>query len=276
MADVGLVGFPNAGKSTLISQISNAKPKIANYQFTTLSPILGEVNYKNERIVFEDVPGLIEGASEGKGLGHEFLKHIERCFILIHLISLSEEDNDDLLKAYKTINNELKTYNLDLSKRPMLIVANKTDTPDANERLIQLQKKIKKKIIPISAKNKENLNVLLDSVYKIYIKIKKQNEIENIKKQKELDKLKEIKVRRKDERDEIERDCVVKKLYEGTYEVTSNYLTYWFNRIPLDTSDNNFRFNQKIANVKAEDKAKELGAKKGDTLVICGTEFTID
>ena len=107
LADVGLVGLPSVGKSTLLSMITNANPKIAAYHFTTLSPNLGVVTTKDNSFVIADLPGLIEGASKGKGLGHEFLKHIERCSILIHLISLNVEDNQDIVSAYKTIESEL-------------------------------------------------------------------------------------------------------------------------------------------------------------------------
>ena len=105
-----MVGLPNAGKSTLVSKLTTAHPKVANYQFTTLTPVLGVCEYKNERMVFADIPGLIEGASEGKGLGHEFLRHIERCSILIHMISLNPDDNMDINEAYDVIMSELKLY----------------------------------------------------------------------------------------------------------------------------------------------------------------------
>jgi GTP-binding protein len=128
IADVGIVGFPNAGKSTLINLISNAKPKIANYQFTTITPVLGVVKNKGKELIFADMPGLIKGASSGKGLGHEFLKHIERCYVLIHLVSLDPNDNEDVLLSIKQINDELKKYSKILLNKNIILVASKADT----------------------------------------------------------------------------------------------------------------------------------------------------
>jgi GTP-binding protein len=176
LADVGLVGLPNAGKSTLVNQISNAKPRIANYQFTTLIPVLGVVNIKDHKLVFADMPGLIEGAAKGKGLGHDFLKHIERCQIFIHLISLNPIDSDDVVKSYKIVTNELKKYSKELLKKPIIIVANKIDTEGAKENLEKLKKSIKKNIFVISAKNNEGVNELLNEIYKEYDVIQKTNE----------------------------------------------------------------------------------------------------
>jgi GTP-binding protein len=166
IADVGLLGLPNAGKSTFISKVSNAKPKIANYQFTTLVPNLGSVKHSNRNIVFADIPGLIEGASEGKGLGHEFLKHIERCDVLIHLVSLNPDDNEEPYQAYKTILNELELYEHKLIKKPMYIVANKSDLDSDGSLFKEFKKHFKKeKIYLISALNNEGLNELLKDVF---------------------------------------------------------------------------------------------------------------
>ena len=141
IADIGLVGLPNAGKSSIISCLSNARPKIANYQFTTLTPVLGTINFaKGNPLVIADIPGLIEGASEGVGLGFDFLKHIERCHILIHVVSLDEMDHEDIVAGYNTINNELNKYNKLLLKKQLLVVANKSDTPSAEEQLKKLKK----------------------------------------------------------------------------------------------------------------------------------------
>jgi GTP-binding protein len=175
IADVGLVGLPNAGKSTLVGQISNAKPKTANYQFTTLTPVLGTVTKQQNKMVFADLPGLIEGASEGKGLGHEFLKHIERCSILIHLISLNPLDNIDVIKAYKTINNELKKYSKVISQKPIIYVANKIDVNDATRNLTKLKKGIKSKIYVISALHRIGIDELLDDIFQKFNKIQLEN-----------------------------------------------------------------------------------------------------
>lgn len=127
IADVGLVGFPNVGKSTLLSRVSNARPKIGNYHFTTLSPNLGVVDLEGGGFVIADIPGLIEGASEGLGLGHEFLRHIERTKVIIHLVDAASTEGRDPIEDIKTINSELEAYNPDLAKRPQVIAANKMD-----------------------------------------------------------------------------------------------------------------------------------------------------
>jgi GTP-binding protein len=177
IADVGLVGLPNAGKSTLVGKISSAKSKVGNYQFTTLIPILGIIEKNNDRIVIADLPGLIEGAAEGKGLGHEFLKHIERCSILIHLISLNPHDNEDINKAYKTINDELKKYSKTLFDKPIIVVANKTDVDNAKSNLTKLKKTTKNKLHIISALTGDGVNELVDIIYDEFQKIQAANKI---------------------------------------------------------------------------------------------------
>ena len=134
LADIGIVGFPNAGKSTLISVISSAKPKTAGYPFTTITPNIGMVQHEyGEPFAVSDIPGLIEGAHEGVGLGIQFLKHVERNKFLLHLIDASSIDSDDPLKDYNTLNNELKQYSKELAEKEQLIVLNKLDMPGASE-----------------------------------------------------------------------------------------------------------------------------------------------
>ena len=133
IADVGLIGFPNVGKSTLLSMVSNARPKIANYHFTTLTPILGVVDLDEGGFVMADIPGLIEGAAEGAGLGHEFLQHIERCKVLVHVVDASGSEDRDPIEDIKAINAELERYNIDLTKKHQIIAANKVDLVDPEE-----------------------------------------------------------------------------------------------------------------------------------------------
>jgi len=164
LAEVGVVGFPNVGKSTFISNISNAQPKIAAYPFTTKIPILGLVNREDKTFVVADIPGLIKGSAEGKGLGDRFLRHVERTRILVHMVDMSGFEGRDPLEDYKTINQELKSYAALLSKKIQIIAANKMDLEGAEENLRRFKKTVKKKIYPISALNKEGLEELLDAV----------------------------------------------------------------------------------------------------------------
>ena len=163
IADVGLVGFPNAGKSTLISNISKVKSKIANYPFTTKQPILGIVKGDGDEAEFivADLPGLIEGAHLGKGLGLKFLKHVERTKIIAHVIDMSGSEGRDPLQDYKSINEELSEYSNDLSEKVKIIVANKMDLPESADHLKRFKRKYKQKIFTISAKDKTGLDELV-------------------------------------------------------------------------------------------------------------------
>ena len=181
IADVGFVGLPNAGKSTLLAQISAAKPKIADYPFTTLAPNLGVVNYKGRHFAAADIPGIIEGAHEGKGLGLEFLRHIRRTKVLIHLIDVSGFDESDPYENYKTINNELKKYSKYLAKKHIIIVLNKIDLPDSQKHIKAFKKHLKtKKSIMISAATGEGVDKLLAETVKMLDKPLKFNAEEEI------------------------------------------------------------------------------------------------
>jgi GTP-binding protein len=164
LADVGLIGFPNAGKSTLLSVISKARPKIADYPFTTKNPVLGVVSYKGISFTVADLPGLIEGASHGAGLGIKFLKHIERTRVFLHLIDISDPVHPDPLKAYQNIRHELESYNEEFLLRPELIVLTKEDLPGVQEKIDEarrLLKKTGKPVIEISAAKREGVEELL-------------------------------------------------------------------------------------------------------------------
>jgi GTP-binding protein len=174
LADVGLVGFPNAGKSTFISVVSAARPKIADYPFTTLVPNLGVVALSGDRdFVVADVPGLIEGAHEGKGLGHQFLRHIERTKVLIHLVDVSGASGRDPVEDFDTIRRELESYNPELLEKPHLVAANKIDALDDPKRLTTLEKrarKLKLKFFRISAVTREGVNELIEAAWPIIAK----------------------------------------------------------------------------------------------------------
>jgi GTP-binding protein len=168
LADIGIIGFPNAGKSTLISTISHAKPKIADYPFTTLSPVLGVIQFDvGESVVVADIPGLIEGASEGQGLGHEFLRHIERTKALIHVIDISDYREREPIEAFEAINKELEKYSPELLKKKQIVVGNKIDMLSDKGEIEKIKKEFEKigyKFIPVSLITKEGLEELLNEI----------------------------------------------------------------------------------------------------------------
>lgn len=175
LADVGIIGYPNAGKSSLLSRISAARPRIADYPFTTLIPHLGVVDYSPQaRAVFADIPGLIEGAHQGQGLGHKFLRHIERTKLLLHLIDLSRMDCNNPLNDYIVINQELERFNPSLIKLPQIIAGNKIDLPQAREMAGLAQKVFAEEgriFFPISAVTGEGVKPLLDEVFRMLTEI---------------------------------------------------------------------------------------------------------
>jgi GTP-binding protein len=172
LADVGLIGFPNAGKSTFVSRVSRARPKVADYPFTTLVPHLGVVGYKDgQSFVIADIPGLIEGAHLGVGLGHQFLRHVERCRVLIHLIDCgADEPGREPLADFDTLNEELRLHSADLATKPQVVAANKMDLPDARERLEELRTALAArgiKVLPISSATGEGIPAVIDAAAQI-------------------------------------------------------------------------------------------------------------
>ena len=172
IADVGLVGFPNAGKSTLLNMLTNAHPKTGAYPFTTMFPTVGVLEYpeRYERITVADIPGLIEGASENRGLGHRFLKHIERCKVLLLMLDMQGTDGRDPLHDYRVLLNELKLYLPGLTKKPLFIAANKMDEPEAAGHLERLRAKVKAPIHPISCVSDEGFGALQDALLEAVLK----------------------------------------------------------------------------------------------------------
>jgi GTP-binding protein len=177
IADVGIVGMPNAGKSTLISRCSAARPKIADYPFTTVEPVLGIVELSNyRRFIMADIPGLIEGSHKGAGLGIEFLKHIERTRIIVHILDIMPTDGSGPAKNYKAIRNELKLYSKALAKKPEFIVANKIDLDPTGRIVKELKKKLRKKVYPISAVTGAGVKELTEILWKKVKEIKAASE----------------------------------------------------------------------------------------------------
>lgn len=187
MADVGLVGFPSVGKSTLLSVVSGAQPKIGAYHFTTITPNLGVVDLGEERsFVMADLPGLIEGAHTGVGLGHEFLRHVERTRIIVHVVDMSGIEGRDPFDDWIKINEELKLYNAKLADRPQIVAANKMDMPDSEENLIEFSKQVVKVnpeivIMPISSLTKDGIQELLYRVYDLLVSLPDPLEVEESK-----------------------------------------------------------------------------------------------
>ncbi len=166
IADVGIIGFPNSGKSTLIRRISNARPRVASYPFTTLAPVLGTVRSNDyEDIVVCEVPGLIEGAHLGRGLGHSFLRHIERTKILVHLVDMAPPDARDPIEDYRSLNRELELYDPGVIGKVQILAVNKMDLPQAVANLSAFGSKVKKKVYPISALSGQGLEELVRALY---------------------------------------------------------------------------------------------------------------
>lgn len=175
MADVGIIGLPNVGKSSLISKISNARPQVANYPFTTKSPVLGVIKWKDfTTTVIADIPGLIEGAHEGKGLGYDFLRHIERTRILVHIVDLDPFNQRDPVKDFETVNNEIECYNPELLKLPQIIVCNKLDLTGADKVFARFKKKIRKRACAISVATGLGIDDMLDKLFEKVVALRKK------------------------------------------------------------------------------------------------------
>ncbi len=174
IADVGLIGFHNAGKSTLLNMVTNAHPKTGAYPFTTIFPTVGVLEYPEqyERITVADIPGLIEGASENRGLGHRFLKHVERCKVLVIMLDMEGTDGRDPLSDYRVLINELKLYMPGLARKPELICANKMDEFNASENLKAFKKKVKEKVYPISCVSDEGFEELKQALLEAVLKVR--------------------------------------------------------------------------------------------------------
>ena len=263
IADVGLIGFPNVGKSTLLSVSSAARPKIANYHFTTITPSLGVVKLENEAsFVMADIPGIIEGAAEGQGLGHEFLRHVERCRLLLHVVDISGSEGRDPVEDYEAINKELKNFSELLSSCPQIVVGNKADiiTDDAvAEKFREYAKKNGLEYYEISAAAHIGVRDLL---YKVYEKVEKLPPVkvyepEYVEEETELGDAGDITIEIKD----------------GVYMVEGAKLLHIMRGINFDDYES-LQYFQKILNVSGViDKLRAAGIKEGDTVSIYDFEF---
>ena len=263
LADVGLIGFPNVGKSTLLSIVTDAKPKIADYHFTTLDPNLGVVKKEyGESFVIADIPGVIEGASEGIGLGTQFLRHIERTRLLLHVIDVSGSEGRNPVEDFYTINNELKKYSQKLSERKQIIVANKIDSMQDESLYKNLEKLAKEKgleIFKISAATNTGIKELIIHVSQVLKTLPKENLIE-ISNEEKLYTLED----------------------EEPFTITTDGKTYVVNgpaveklmkRVNLNDNESMYYFHKILDELGVSQRLKEMGIKDGDSVTIAGWEL---
>lgn len=264
LADVGLVGFPSVGKSTLLSVVTSAKPEIADYPFTTLVPNLGVVYLPDNRsFVMADLPGLIEGAHQGKGLGLQFLRHIERCRVIIHVLDMSNNGRD-AFEDYKVINNELKEYGFGLEKRPVIVVASKMDEEGAEDKLKAFEKKAKVKCFPISALTEEGIDKMLYAVMDLIEKTPafplydaEESELDN-----KVYTLKE------------EKEFEIKHPNLHTWVIEGDKIVKFYKMTNITTDEGMMKLLTHLRKLKIDDKLEELGAEDGDTVVL--DDFSFD
>lgn len=263
LADVGLVGLPSVGKSTLLSQISASKPKIAAYHFTTLSPNLGVVKLKDTRsFVMADLPGLIEGASDGVGLGHKFLRHAMRTRIILHILDMSGSEGRNPIDDYKVIRNELEKYSNKIANKHEIIVANKMDLDTSKDNLEKFKKEYPdKEIFAISAMNNEGIEELL-----IHIQ----------------DKLDSMDEENLYQEEEMENHLIYKFVSNKPYSITKDgdvwvikgeEVEKLFNMTKFNEEEAVLRFSRKLKGMGIEEELEKMGAKRGDEVEICGYSF---
>lgn len=264
LADVGLVGFPNVGKSTLISVVSAAKPKIANYHFTTLTPVLGVVKaYDGKSFVMADIPGLIEGASDGVGLGHEFLRHVERCRLIIHVVDVSGCEGRDPIDDFEIINRELRNFSDDLANAPQIVAANKSDMA-TDEQIAEFKEYIESQglmFFTISAATTMGTKELIDAASL------------------ELAKLPPLKVFEPDPvpewtPEELSSDRKFEITHEdGIYFVEAEWLEGVLRMVNIDDYSSLQHFQLVLKSSGIIDKLEEMGIQDGDTVSVCDFEF---
>ena len=270
IADVGLVGLPNVGKSTILSMCSNARPEIANYHFTTLTPHLGVVGLKGDRsFVMADIPGLIEGASEGVGLGHEFLRHIERCKVLVHVVDASGCEGRDPVEDIKTINEEIGKYDPDILKKPMIIACNKTDliideqgSDSAVTRIKEIYEPQGVKVFAISAATNTGLREVLEAAW-TYVEEAGAKEVEVYESEVDLETL--------GHKEQLAIEY--KKLDDSTYSVEGPKIEKMLGYTNIST-EKGFEFFQRFMAEQGVIKTlRKMGIQEGDTIRIYGHTF---
>ncbi|MCD8204842.1 MAG: GTPase ObgE [Coprobacillus sp.] len=263
LADVGFIGLPSVGKSTLLAAISAARPEIADYPFTTLVPNLGVVALGDESFVAADLPGLIKGAHQGKGLGLQFLRHIERCRVIVHIIDMSDNGRDPY-QDYKEIMGELEAYGFGLLKRPMIIVASKMDEEGAKEKLTYFKKKVKKDVIEISALTDMGLDTLirkcLDTlkVTPLFPLYDEDNDEEQMKVYTLGEEEKEFEINRSKEHE---------------FTISGERIERYYKMCNLSTDEGMMKLISHLRRVGVDDALEKLGAKTGDEVILCDFVF---
>jgi len=268
LADAGLVGFPSVGKSTLLSVISSAKPKIAEYHFTTIAPNLGMVETEDGRsFVLADLPGLIEGAHSGVGLGHQFLRHIERTRVIVHVIDMAATEGRDPFEDYITINNELKEYNLRLTERPQIIVANKMEMPSAEDNLKKFKEQLQDEypVFPISAITRQGIRDLLFAI------ANKIDETPEFPLNQEVAESGVNRVVYKHEREQTEFN--ITRDSAGTFIVSGDAIDKLFKMTDFSRDESVRRFARQLRGMGVDEALREKGAKDGDTVKLLDYEF---
>ena len=261
LADVGLVGYPNVGKSTLISVVSQAKPQIANYHFTTLTPTLGVVSMGDGvSFVMADIPGLIEGAAEGVGLGHQFLRHVERCRLLVHIVDVSGSEGRDPKEDFRVINEELRRFNSELAERPMLVAGNKCDLA-TDEQIAEFKDWVEAQgymFFPIMAAIRYDVDPLLNKIIE------------------ELSKLPPIKIFEPEPMPEIDESAygeVSITVQDGVYVVEGKWLLRVMRAVDFDDYEGLNYFENLLQKSGVIDRLREAGCREGDTVSIYDVEF---
>lgn len=261
LADVGLVGLPSVGKSTLLSMITNANPKIAAYHFTTLSPNLGVVSTKNDSFVMADLPGLIEGAAEGSGLGHKFLKHIERTKIIAHIIDMSASEGRDPYEDYLVIRKELENFSPKLLNKKEVIIANKMDIKGSKENLEKFKKQVNKEVYEISAINNQNLDTII-------------NVLSDLVKNTEEEVLYDEEVQEKHVLYKFKKEKPFTIIKEGnTFIIKGEKVEKIFKMMNFNTEEAISRFAKKLRTMGVDDELERLGVKEGDIIKVLDYEF---
>ncbi|PWL58710.1 GTPase ObgE [Merdimmobilis hominis] len=261
LADVGLVGFPNVGKSTLISVVSEAKPKIANYHFTTLTPVLGVVKIaEGKSFVMADIPGLIEGASDGVGLGHEFLRHVDRCRLIVHVVDVSGIEGRDPKEDFEAINRELYNFSEELSERPQIVAANKCDmaSPEQIEAFRQFVEEKGLEFFPISAATRQGVDALIGAV---------------AAKLDTLPPIKEYEVEHVPFTEVLDRQRFEITVEDGVYVVDADWLKPVLGMVDVEDYESLQYFQRVLRNSGVIDKLEEMGIQEGDTVSILGFDF---